>query len=107
MKKKKQFQIIFNTLGSRRQIVCSLVYINNSIWIYKNKAVDQKKLLIATMCIVCDQNLDFGDEKRKWTDPGIIIITTPCLLVTILLITFANGLDKISFNKILVVFVLI
>ena len=28
-------------------------------------------LLIATMCIVCDQNVDFGDQKQKWTCPGV------------------------------------
>ena len=30
-----------------------------------------KKLLIARMCIVCNKNVDFGDQKRKWTDPGV------------------------------------
>ena len=28
------------------------------------------------MCIVCDQNVDFGDQKRKWTDPGVNINNT-------------------------------
>ena len=49
-------------------MVCTLVYINTSFLIYKNKAVDRQILLITTLCIFCNKNVDFGDQKRKWTD---------------------------------------
>ena len=45
----------FNTQGRRHKIVFTLVYINMSFWIYKNKVVDSRMLLITTMCIFCDQ----------------------------------------------------
>ena len=42
-----------------------------SFWSTKTKLSTIKMLLIATMCIVCDEIADLCDQKRKWTDPGV------------------------------------
>ena len=59
-----------NILGRHRQIVCSLVDINKSFGVYKNKAVDLKNVIICHNVYFCDQNVAF-DQKWKWTDPGV------------------------------------
>ena len=51
--------------------MCTLVYIKTLFWIYKTKLSTVKKLLITTMCIFAIKIVDFGNQKRKWTDPRV------------------------------------
>ena len=63
-------------------MVCTLVYINTSFLIYKNKAVDRQMLLITTLCIFVIKTLILAIRNVNGQTKLLVIITL-CLLVCI------------------------